>query len=138
MEEAVAQLEEDYLESHEAILPSVPVPSRWVGSNDTVLQMDSGLLVARRSAMQAKFDSRTVIHNLPVSLFSFFFSFDSLRVQQIAASRAEEPRFRVDPELLSISHTVSVRPVGYMGEELALSLHPAREVSAFFILLFSF
>ena len=75
MEEAAAQLEEDYLELHEAILPSVPVPSRRVGSNDAVLQTDSGLLVAHRSAMQAKFDSRTVIHNLLVSLFSFFFSF---------------------------------------------------------------
>ena len=88
--------------------------------------------------MQAKFDSRTVIHNLPVSVFSFSFSFDSLRIQQIAASRADEPRFRVDPELLSIGHAVSVGPVGYTGEELALSLHPAREVSAFFILLLSF
>ena len=138
MEEAVAQLEEDYLESHEAILPSLPIPSKRVGSNDTVLQTDSGLLVARRSAMQAKFDSQTVIHNLPVSVFSFSFSFDSLRIQQIAASRADEPRFRVDPELLSIGHAVSVGPVGYTGEELALSLHPAHEVSAFFILLFSF
>ena len=71
MEEAATLLEYSYLDNNQG-LPPINFALKQVVAGAPVLQSDSGVLVARHPVLQGKFDSQTVIHNLPVNFVVFF------------------------------------------------------------------